>query len=144
MGYGQRLASFGIITVLQKAPSEPDHAKYRDSTDAFLSWLLSPTGTGADKLMGRIDASKVGLVGHSLGGKISILVAAKDARVTALLGIDPVDLNNPQSQTEIGKIHLPETCANLTFGGMLRNRLYMCASTSIYACYVNTQGAAAG
>jgi len=42
----------------------------------------------------------------------------------------------------LGKIHLPETCANLVFGGALRNRLYMCASTSIYACYVNTRGAA--
>jgi gluconolactonase len=41
----------------------------------------------------------------------------------------------------LGKIHLPETCANLTFGGLLHNRLYMCASTSVYACYVNTQGA---
>jgi gluconolactonase len=41
----------------------------------------------------------------------------------------------------LGKIHLPETCANLTFGGLLRNRLYMCASTSVYALYVNTQGA---
>jgi sugar lactone lactonase YvrE len=42
----------------------------------------------------------------------------------------------------IGKIHLPETCANLVFGGPLRNRLYMCASTSVYAAYVNVQGAA--
>jgi gluconolactonase len=42
----------------------------------------------------------------------------------------------------LGKIHLPETCANLTFGGVLRNRLYMCASTSVYACYVGTRGAA--
>jgi gluconolactonase len=42
----------------------------------------------------------------------------------------------------LGKIHLPETCANLAFGGLLRNRLYMCASTSVYACYVNTRGAA--
>jgi gluconolactonase len=41
----------------------------------------------------------------------------------------------------LGKIHLPETCANLTFGGMMRNRLYMCGSTSLYACYVSTQGA---
>jgi gluconolactonase len=41
----------------------------------------------------------------------------------------------------LGKIHLPETCANLVFGGPLRNRLYICASTSVYACYVNTQGA---
>jgi gluconolactonase len=46
--------------------------------------------------------------------------------------------------TLLGKIHLPETCANLTFGGMLRNRLYICASTSVYAIYVNTQGAAPG
>jgi gluconolactonase len=44
----------------------------------------------------------------------------------------------------LGKIHLPETCANLTFGGMQRNRLHICASTSVYAVYVNTQGAAMG
>lgn len=43
--------------------------------------------------------------------------------------------------TLIGKIHLPETCANLCFGGKRRNRLFMAASTSIYAVYVDTQGA---
>ena len=41
----------------------------------------------------------------------------------------------------IGKIHLPETCANLCFGGPKRNRLFMCGSTSVYATYVETQGA---
>jgi hypothetical protein len=41
-----------------------------------------------------------------------------------------------------GANRVPETCANLIFGGPLRNRLYMCASTSVYAVYVNVQGAA--
>jgi gluconolactonase len=41
----------------------------------------------------------------------------------------------------IGKIHIPETVANLTFGGQQRNRLYICGSTSLYACYTNVQGA---
>ena len=41
----------------------------------------------------------------------------------------------------LGKIHLPETCANLCFGGPLRNRLFVCGSTSVYALYVGTQGA---
>jgi gluconolactonase len=41
----------------------------------------------------------------------------------------------------IGKIHLPETCANLCFGGSKRNRIFMAASTSIYALYVDVQGA---
>ena len=44
----------------------------------------------------------------------------------------------------IGRIALPERCANLCFGGLKRNRLFMAASQSIYALYVNTQGAPGG
>ncbi|MGH9494026.1 MAG: SMP-30/gluconolactonase/LRE family protein [Candidatus Sulfotelmatobacter sp.] len=43
--------------------------------------------------------------------------------------------------TRIGKIHLPETCANLCFGGAKKNRLFMAASQSLYSLYVNTEGA---
>ncbi len=46
--------------------------------------------------------------------------------------------------TLIGKIHLPETCANLCFGGAKKNRLFMAASQSLYAIYVETQGAQTG
>jgi gluconolactonase len=42
----------------------------------------------------------------------------------------------------IGKIHLPEVCANLCFGGRHKNRHFMCASTSVYALYVDARGAA--
>jgi gluconolactonase len=41
----------------------------------------------------------------------------------------------------IGKIHLPETCANICFGGAKKNRLFMAASQSLYAVYVGTEGA---
>ncbi len=44
----------------------------------------------------------------------------------------------------IGRIRLPEACANVAFGGPKRNRLFMAASQSLYAVYVNTQGAAPG
>ena len=44
----------------------------------------------------------------------------------------------------IGHIQLPERCANLCFGGRWRNRLFMAASHSLYALYVNTQGAPGG
>ena len=44
----------------------------------------------------------------------------------------------------IGRIALPERCANLCFGGRMRNRLFMAASQSLYALYVNTQGAQGG
>jgi len=41
----------------------------------------------------------------------------------------------------IGMIRLPETCANVCFGGTRRNRLFMAASQSLYSVYVETTGA---
>jgi len=54
-------------------------------------------------------------------------------------GLDGVHVFNPAGKL-IGRIDLPERCANLTFGGVHRNRLFMAASTSVYALFVNTQG----
>jgi gluconolactonase len=44
----------------------------------------------------------------------------------------------------IGRVLLPERCANVCFGGVKRNRLFMAASQSIYALYVETQGCVGG
>jgi gluconolactonase len=55
-------------------------------------------------------------------------------------GHDGVAVFAPDS-TLIGRVLLPERCANLCFGGLKRNRLFMAASQSLYALYVNTQGA---
>jgi len=46
--------------------------------------------------------------------------------------------------SHIGRIALPERCANVCFGGLERNRLFMAASQSLYSLYVNTQGVAGG
>lgn len=41
----------------------------------------------------------------------------------------------------LGKIRVPEVVANVCFGGPKRNRLFICATTSLYAVYLRTQGA---
>lgn len=41
----------------------------------------------------------------------------------------------------IGIIRLPETCANICFGGLRRNRLFMAASQSLYTVWLDTRGA---
>ena len=58
-------------------------------------------------------------------------------------GLDGVRIINKDA-APIGHIKLPERCANLAFGGRHRNRLFMPASKSLYALYVNTQGVAGG
>jgi len=54
-------------------------------------------------------------------------------------GLDGVHVFNADGRL-IGRIDLPERCANVCFGGVHRNRLFMTASTSLYSLYVNTQG----
>ena len=53
--------------------------------------------------------------------------------------LDGVMVFSPQGEP-IGRIQLPERCANLCFGGRARNRLFMAASQSLYSLYVNTRG----
>ena len=55
-------------------------------------------------------------------------------------GYDGVQVFAPDG-VRIGQILLPEICANLCFGGPKRNRLFMAASQSLYAVYVEAQGA---
>jgi gluconolactonase len=55
-------------------------------------------------------------------------------------GYDGVHIFAPDG-ARIGQIRLPEICANLCFGGSKRNRLFMAASQSLYAVFVETRGA---
>ena len=55
-------------------------------------------------------------------------------------GYDGVHVCSPEGQ-RIGLILLPEICANICFGGARRNRLFMAASQSLYAVYVEAKGA---
>ncbi len=58
-------------------------------------------------------------------------------------GLDGVMIFNRDGKP-IGRIALPERCANLCFGGVKRNRLFMAASQGLYSLYVNTQGVKGG
>jgi gluconolactonase len=55
-------------------------------------------------------------------------------------GYDGVHIFAPDG-VRIGQIRLPEICSNVCFGGSKRNRLFMTASQSLYAVYVETRGA---
>ena len=57
--------------------------------------------------------------------------------------LDGVMIFNPDGKP-IGRIALPERCANVCFGGRANSRLFMAASQSVYALYVNVAGVKGG
>ena len=46
-----------------------------------------------------------------------------------------------QDGTLLGKILVPERVANVAFGGPRRNRLFICATSSLYAMLLPVRGA---
>ena len=84
---------------------------------------------------GAIDGFAVDTTGHLWCGWGSDGTLGADAE-----RLDGVRIFTPQGQA-IAHIHLPERCANVCFGGARRNRLFMASSHSLYALFVNAQGA---
>jgi gluconolactonase len=82
---------------------------------------------------GAYDGIKVDVTGHVWCGFGSSSGEQADA-------LDGVRVYAPSGKA-VAHIHLPERCANLCFGGAKNNRLFMAASHSLYALYVNTTGA---
>ena len=54
-------------------------------------------------------------------------------------GTNGVQCLTPEGEL-IGRIHLPEPCSNLCFGGVKKNRLFMTGGQSLYALYVEAIG----
>lgn len=88
--YADRLASHGFLACLVDYPTGllAHHAENARDLGAVLDALLAP---GRVSPGGVPDPVATGLMGHSLGGKLAFLLAADDARVAAVFGLDPVD-----------------------------------------------------
>jgi len=85
---------------------------------------------------GMVDGVKCGFDGHRVDVAGNVWSGS-----TSVPGYMGVTVWNPAGKC-IGRIRLPETCANVTFCGPKRDWLWMCASQSVYLVRLGIQGAA--
>jgi gluconolactonase len=85
---------------------------------------------------GMVDGVKCGFDGHRVDVAGNVWSGS-----TSRIGYMGVTVWNPEGKC-IGRIRLPETCANITFCGPKRDWLWMCASQSVYLVRLGIQGAA--
>jgi len=72
-----------------------NHVTLAEDLRFVIGRCLEMYQTEGHALCGLIGPSAIGLSGHSLGGKISLLEAATDGRVRAAAPLDPVDGGGP-------------------------------------------------
>jgi pimeloyl-ACP methyl ester carboxylesterase len=92
--YGQHLASWGFIVVMPQMPGgimPPSHRELKEYLGKILDWIDGNASDPSGPLLGRADPARLGLSGHSMGGKISLLLCTEDSRPTASFTVDPVD-----------------------------------------------------
>ncbi|HVE58837.1 MAG TPA: SMP-30/gluconolactonase/LRE family protein [Pyrinomonadaceae bacterium] len=126
----------------------PDYKKlYSSDTGASVPHIKVWDVVDGRKLQNRREFTNMKLKtkdGELIGGADGIR-ADTDGNIWAAAGwagdgFDGVHIFAPDGQ-RIGQILLPEICSNLCFGGVKRNRLFMTASQSLYAVYVEAKGA---
>lgn len=87
-GYVKRLATFGYVALTVDFPNSFSNDNPKQAKDLLggIDW------SKADAVVGpKVDATRVGMSGHSLGGKLALLAASMDTRVKASFVLDPVD-----------------------------------------------------
>jgi dienelactone hydrolase len=98
--YARALASRGFVVALRGwySPFLSDIKLARDAR-LIAEWLV---------LTGRADAARIGVAGHSTGGKDAVLSALQDVRFAAVVAIDPDDYGTPSvAQGPIARLRAP-------------------------------------
>lgn len=111
----------------------------------IMVWNLSGDNKSLQGSGKEFISMKMRLNGRDVTGNADGIRSDVDGNIWASAGwvghgYDGVHIFAPDGQ-RIGQILLPEICSNVCFGGPKRNRLFMTASQSVYAVYVETQGA---
>lgn len=95
--YGAELASRGYVVLAPDYPSFGDQKNYNFHTDDYLSGSMKAIVNhrrGVDLLsnLAAVDSTKIGVIGHSLGGHNAIFLGAFDDRIQCVItscGWDP-------------------------------------------------------
>lgn len=91
--YWRFFASHGIAVVglvTRGSATKAQHDQEALDTSLTITWL-----TTESEFKDRLDADKVGTVGHSKGGKVAFFTAAIDPRVDIVFGWDPSNAGGP-------------------------------------------------
>jgi len=108
-------------------------------------WAYDVDGTALRNKRLYVDAGGPGAydgIAVDASGNVWCGLGSSGAPGADAQALDGVVCYDPEGRPLL-RVALPERCANLCFGGAKRNRLFMAASHSLYALYVNVQGAVA-
>ncbi len=87
------LATQGYVVIASTSQTRlfPSHPKFAADMRQCLAWLAQENDDAESLLHGLIDTERFGIAGHSMGGGASLLAAAADDRIKAVVALAPAE-----------------------------------------------------
>jgi dienelactone hydrolase len=104
----EHLASWGYVVCAPESGLEvfPNHRKFADDMGRCFSYLQEESGRRKSWLYEQIDPARLGASGHSMGAGASILAAAAEPRIRAVVNLAAAD-TNPSAATAMANVAAP-------------------------------------
>jgi len=127
----RHLATHGyiaIVTSSQSATFDPNRLQYVADVRGTIDYLIAENARAASPFFGRVDTTKVGASGHSLGGGISIVAAAEDPRILASATFAAASLRDagplgpappPYADVKVADLNIPVSLINGSLDGLI-------------------------
>ncbi|MGD9648125.1 MAG: PEP-CTERM sorting domain-containing protein [Pirellulales bacterium] len=127
----RHMASHGYIAIVTSSQSgnfNPDRELYVSDFLGTIDYLTAEDARSESPFFGRVATEKVGAAGHSLGGGISIVAAARDARIDASATFAAASLRDagplgaappPYADVEIAALDIPVSLINGSLDGLI-------------------------
>jgi dienelactone hydrolase len=135
--YAERLATFGYVACAVEFPSsftDSENPRQAAVVRAAIDWLAAASDDASSPLAGAIDPARIGITGHSLGGKIALLVASEDDRIGASITLDPVDAGGPTGCNPPACVDVSDRMAELTIPTGFLGETIDATTTGFQAC----------
>lgn len=117
--YGERLATWGYAALVPTLPDSSfldvlrlSHVESALDVLFLLNAACCESEHEGSIFSGLVDRSRLGCLGHSLGGKLCALAALMDGSIRAIVGLDPVDGADPTGLFE-GAPDFPDLAPDL-------------------------------
>ena len=101
------LARAGIVVIAPDSETgvAASHSRFADDLNRSLAWLVSQSRAGSTVVpRGKVDASRTGVAGHSMGGAAALLAAARSRTVDTVATL--AALPTPEAAAAVRRLHV--------------------------------------
>lgn len=127
----RHLATRGYIVVAtssQELTFNPNREQYISDMSRSVDYIITQNSTAGSPFEGRVNSAQLGISGHSLGGGIALVAAARDSRFKATATLAAASLRDagplgaappPYADVEVTKLNIPISLINGSADGVI-------------------------